>query len=109
MPMIFDKQDRESVKAFAAFSLYLSLGPQRSLAEVGKKLQKSVTILGRWSAMFDWPARVSAHSAHLAIVEREAIEAAVKLARRATKRRFARKRRRAAGRAWVPGSLRQAG
>ena len=76
MPQLFEKQDRESEKAFAAFSLYLSLGPQRSLAEVAHKLHKSVTMLGRWSAKFDWPARVAAHGAHLAIVEREAIEAA---------------------------------
>ena len=75
MPQLFEKHDRESDKAFAAFSLYLSLGPQRSLAEVAQKLHKSVTMLGRWSAKFDWPARVAAHAAHLAIVEREAIEA----------------------------------
>ena len=78
MPQLFEKHDRESDKAFAAFSLYLSLGPQRSLAEVAQKLHKSVTMLGRWSAKFDWPARVAAHGAHLAIVEREAIEAAAR-------------------------------
>ena len=78
MPLIFEKQERESEKAFAAFSLYLSLGPQRSLAEVAKKMNKSVTMLGRWSAKFDWPARVAAHAAHLAIVEREAVEATVR-------------------------------
>jgi hypothetical protein len=35
-------------------------------------------MLGRWSAKFDWPARVAAHGAHLAVVEREAIEAAAR-------------------------------
>jgi hypothetical protein len=73
--MIFEKQERESAKAFAAFSLYLSLGPQRGLREVARKLDKSLTVIGDWSKKFDWPARVAAHSAHLAIVEREAIEA----------------------------------
>ena len=29
----------------------------------------------RWSRRFDWPARVAAHAAHLAAVEREATEA----------------------------------
>jgi len=67
MPHPFERLPRESEKAFAAFSLYLSLGPQRSLAEVAQKLHKSVTMLGRWSAKFDWPARVAAHAAHLAI------------------------------------------
>ncbi|MCW5552157.1 MAG: hypothetical protein KIS67_08310 [Verrucomicrobiae bacterium] len=75
MPLMFEQQPRESNKAFAAFSLYLSLGPERSLATVAQKLNKSVTILGRWSSKFDWPARVAAHGAHLAVVEREAVEA----------------------------------
>jgi hypothetical protein len=78
MPLPFEQQPRESAKAFAAFSLYLSLGPERSLAKVSKQLQKSVTMLGRWSSKFDWPARLAAHSAHLAVVEREAIEAAAR-------------------------------
>lgn len=73
--LAFEQQPRESAKAFAAFSLYLSLGSERSLAEVSKRLRKSVTMLGRWSSKFDWPARVAAYGAHLAIVEREAIEA----------------------------------
>ncbi len=73
--MIFEKQPRESDKAFAAFSLYLSLGPERGLREVARKLDKSLTVVGKWSSKFDWPARVAAHAAHLAVVEREAVEA----------------------------------
>jgi hypothetical protein len=75
MPMIFEQQPRESAKAFAAFSLYLSLGPERSMAEVAKKLQKSEGLIARWSRKFDWASRVQAHAGHLAIVEREAMEA----------------------------------
>jgi hypothetical protein len=75
MPLPFEQQPRESAKAFAAFSLYLSLGPQRGLREVARKLDKSLTVIGNWSAKFDWPARVAAQAAHLAVVEREAIEA----------------------------------
>ena len=71
----FEQQPRESAKAFAAFSLYLSLGAERSLAAVAQKLSKSEQLLKRWSAKFDWPARVAAHAAHLAVVERGAIEA----------------------------------
>ena len=78
MTMIFEKQPLESERAFAAFSLYLSLGPQRGLREVARKLDKSLTVVGDWSKKFDWPARVAAHSAHLAMVEREAIEAAAR-------------------------------
>ncbi len=75
MALAFEQQPRESNKAYAAFSLYLSLGAQRSLREVARKLGKSLTVIGKWSSKFDWPARVTAHGTHLAIVEREAIEA----------------------------------
>ena len=75
MPLPFEQQTRESHKAFAAFSLYLSLGPQRSLAAVGRKLGKSKVVIERWSAKFDWVTRIQAHAAHLAVVEREATEA----------------------------------
>ncbi len=71
----FEQLSKESAKAFAAFSLYLNLGAERSLAAVGQKLGKSVGLIERWSAKFDWPARVAAHGAHLAVVERGAIEA----------------------------------
>jgi len=75
MPFPFEKQPRESAKAFAAFSLYLSQGPERSIEECARKLLKSSRLLRRWAKQFDWPARVAAHAAHLAVVEREAIEA----------------------------------
>ncbi len=78
MAMVFEQQPGESDRAFAAFSVYLSLGPQRGLREVARKLDKSLTVVGQWSSKFDWPARVAAHAAHLAIVEREAIEAAAR-------------------------------
>ncbi len=78
MPLPFEKQPRESDKAFAAFSLYLSLGAERSTREVGKQLGKSEGLVERWAAKFDWRSRVAAHGAHLAVVEREAIEAAAR-------------------------------
>ena len=77
MPLHFEQQPKESSKAFAAFQVYLSLGPQRSLAAVGQKLGKSGTVIERWSSKFDWVSRVQAHAAHLAEVERKAIEGRV--------------------------------
>jgi NADH dehydrogenase/NADH:ubiquinone oxidoreductase subunit G len=74
MPLAFEQQPRESAKAFAAFKAYLHMGAERSLAAVAAKLDKHVTQLERWSAKFDWPARVLAYSAHLAMIERQAIE-----------------------------------
>ena len=79
MPLIFEQQPRESDKAFAAFRAYLDMGPQRSLRDLTRKLDKSLTVLGGWSAKFDWPARVQAHSAHFAMVERQAAEKATAL------------------------------
>ena len=75
MPFPFEQQARESSKAFAAFSLYLGLGPQRSLAAVARKLAKSEQLIKRWSTTYDWPVRVQAHASHLAVAEREAAEA----------------------------------
>lgn len=72
--MMFEQQPRESNKAFAAFKTYLELGAQRSLVVVAEKHGKSKTMIERWSRRFDWPARVQAHAAHLATIEREAIE-----------------------------------
>jgi hypothetical protein len=78
MPLPFEQQPRESNKAFAAFSLYLSLGPERSMAEVSKRLDKSEGLISRWSRKYDWRERVAAHGAHLALVEREAMAAVVR-------------------------------
>lgn len=78
MAFAFEQQVKESDKAFAAFSLYLSLGAERSLALVGRRLGKSVGLIERWSSRYDWAGRVAAHGAHLAQVEREATEAVVR-------------------------------
>jgi hypothetical protein len=75
MPMTFEQQPKESAKAFAAFKSYLEHGPERSLALVADKVGKSKTMIERWSRKFDWPARVQAHAAHLADIERRTAEA----------------------------------
>src|SRR5262245_49372726 len=74
MPLLFEQQPRESNKAFAAFRVYLELGSERSLLAVADKLEKSASLIERWSRKFDWPARIQAYVAHLATVERAAIE-----------------------------------
>ena len=73
--MAFEQQARESAKAFAAFSVYLHQGPERSLAAVAQRITKSSRLVKRWSARFDWPERVAAHAAHFAAIERRATEA----------------------------------
>ncbi len=75
MALAFEQQPKESDKAFAAFSVYLSMGAERSLAKTAAKLGRSKVMMEKWSRKFDWPARVVAYNAHMALVEREAAEA----------------------------------
>ncbi len=78
MALAFEQQPKESDKAFAAFSVYLSQGPERSLAKTAAKLGRSKVLMEKWSSKFDWPARVVAFNSHMALVEREAAEAMVR-------------------------------
>ncbi len=74
----FEQLPKESAKAFEAFSFYLNLGPERSVAAVGRRLGKSEGLMERWASRFDWTGRVRAFDEHLAIVEREATESLVR-------------------------------
>jgi hypothetical protein len=57
MRLAFAQQPNETDKAFAGFSMYLSLGPERSPAKVGAKLGgKSQRTMEKWSSKFDWSA-----------------------------------------------------
>jgi len=78
MALAFEQLPKESDKAFVAFSLYLCQGPERALAKVAAKLNRSKVLMEKWSSKFDWPARVAAYGAHMALVEREAAEAIVR-------------------------------
>jgi hypothetical protein len=78
MGLQFEQLERESDKAFAAFSLYLSMGAERSLAKTAAKLGRSKVMMEKWSSKFEWPARVAAYNTHMALVGREAAEALVR-------------------------------
>ena len=75
MGLAFEQQPKESDKAFAAFAVYLSMGPERSLDAVRLKCGKCARLIQRWSSQWRWTERVGAHTAHLAVIEREAAEA----------------------------------
>jgi hypothetical protein len=75
MALEFEQRPKESDKAFAAFAMYLSMGPERSLEAVRQKCGKSSRLIQRWSSHWRWTDRVTAHASHLATVEREATEA----------------------------------
>jgi len=44
----------ESARAFEARRIYVEMGPSRSLEAVAQKLDKSRTLMGRWSAQYHW-------------------------------------------------------
>jgi len=75
MAQPFEQQTKESAKAFAAFSVYLGMGSERSLEAVRVKCGKSSRLIQRWSSRWKWAERVQAYAERLALVEREATEA----------------------------------
>ena len=72
----------ESTKAFNAFVLYRDMLPKsRSLQKVCQKLTKRppyLVQLKKWSSRYSWVARVTAHDDHLAELQREEVEYAIK-------------------------------
>ena len=56
----WQQQPDESIKAFQAFVTYRNMEPnERSLQRVVSELNKSKTLLGRWSSKFDWVERAA--------------------------------------------------
>lgn len=74
----WDRQEKESPKAYKAFIAYKDMGPDRSLAKVVEKAGKGKTgylrQLKAWSAKYGWVARAEAWDDHLADVAVEAME-----------------------------------
>ena len=70
----FERQPRESAKAFAAFQAYLELGTERSHTLVAQKLGLSPRMINKCGSKFRWAERIAARDAYLAEVERMAIE-----------------------------------
>jgi hypothetical protein len=75
MAQPFDQRAKESAKAFAAFSIYLALGSERSLEIVRQKCGKSSRLIQRWSSRWNWGERVRAYEENLAAIEQKATEA----------------------------------
>ena len=72
--LAFEQQPRESSKAFAAFKIYLDLGPNRSLVAAAAKMGCSKRRMEWLSRKYDWPGRVTSFNRHFAELERLAIE-----------------------------------
>lgn len=67
----WERQLSESSQAFEAFSIYRDMGGERALRAVAQRLNKSLTIIGRWSTAWDWVERARAYDNDLARIARE--------------------------------------
>lgn len=62
-PELWERQPKESARAFEAFALYRDMGADRSLRKVVQKVNKSLTTVGEWSTNNDWVKRAAAWDA----------------------------------------------
>jgi hypothetical protein len=73
----WERQLGESAKAYAAWTVYRDLGPERSLRKTAQMYYgciKNVHQLARWSRKFDWVERARAFDDYHEMIRREAIE-----------------------------------
>ena len=65
-PKPWEMQPEETTKAYEAFCVYRDMETKdRSIRLVAEKLQKSETLIGRWSRTYGWVKRVAAWDAEL--------------------------------------------
>lgn len=79
----WERQKGESEKAYEAFAAYRDMGEKRTFQAVADKLQKSCTLIRRWSGQWEWRERVRAYDNEL---EKEARKKAVADRRAMTER-----------------------
>lgn len=70
----WERQKKESEKAYEAFLVYRDLGAKRTFAAVAEQLQKSGSLIRRWKDRWEWTERVRAYDNEL---EKEARAKAV--------------------------------
>ena len=70
-PEPWERLQDESTKAYEAFCTYRDMGRERSLSKVAEKLQKSETLMGRWSRTYDWVNRAAKWDDEQDRIERE--------------------------------------
>lgn len=56
----WERRQNESIQAYEAFAAYRDMGANRSIRAVARTLNKSVTLIGRWSSGNAWEARARA-------------------------------------------------
>lgn len=75
-PEAWRRRADESARAFRAFTVYLALDADRSLAKVGRKLGVSKALAERWSVQHDWVARTRQYDGHLSELRLERLATA---------------------------------
>lgn len=60
IPQPWERQPKESDVAFAAFTVYRDMGPDRSIPKVAQKCTKNVSLIKRWSSTHRWAVRIEA-------------------------------------------------
>ena len=71
----WERQKGESAQAYEAFAAYRDMGAERSLTKVAQSLNKTRTLIGRWSSAWNWQERVRAYDNEL---EKEARAKAIR-------------------------------
>ena len=79
----WERQTKETEKAYEAFLLYKNAGPGRTVIDVARKLQKSYTLIRRWDKKWNWEDRVLAYDRDC---ERKEQQAAVEARKAMVKR-----------------------
>jgi hypothetical protein len=51
--------ENESARAYQARTEYILAGPNRDLRSLAQRLDKSLTIVGRWSSQYEWVKRAA--------------------------------------------------
>lgn len=70
-PEPWERQPKESLKAFEAFATYRDMGSDRTVRKVARAVNRSVTLIGRWSSEHKWVERVTAWDAEQDRLNRE--------------------------------------
>lgn len=78
----WERQKSESEKAFEAFRIYRDMGDSRTLIAVAEQLQKSYTLIRRWSKAWNWSERCLEYDNELQRVARKAAKKEVQDMRR---------------------------
>ena len=68
----WERQPGESAQAYQAALTYFEMGAERSLDAVARNLNKSRSLLARWSVDWSWTDRAEAYDRHLSRLRLEA-------------------------------------